>query len=48
MTASPEAVDYTKLSKVERLDRLTAALGNFVDDEDEQKGEGSVTVWEVN
>lgn len=43
-----EEVDYAKLSKKERLDRLTAALAGFVGDEDEQRGEGSRTVWEVS
>ena len=36
------------LSKDERLNRLTAALGNYVGDAPEQCGEGENTVWDVS
>ena len=37
-----------QLSKDERLNRLTAALGKFVGDTPEQLGEDEETVWDVN
>ncbi|ORX36074.1 hypothetical protein BD324DRAFT_642750 [Kockovaella imperatae] len=37
----------TGLSREERLDRLTAALGGFVADSPEQLGESSETVWDI-
>ena len=36
------------ITKVERLDRLTIALGGFVDDSPDQRGEGRENVWDVS
>lgn len=38
----------TSLSKEERLDRLTEALGGYVNDEPLQLGSSSQTVWDVS
>lgn len=48
LNAAREEKMPSDLSREERLDRLTAALSKFVDDEPEQRGEGEETVWDVS
>lgn len=36
------------ITKAERMERLVQALGKYVDDEPEQLGRGSETVWDVS